>query len=242
MPQFQQAVDEYLKPLPPARREEVEKCQRNHGLTAIGPWLLYTTWLFLALSADWVVSPTNYWAVACALGYSACELAIFALTTPQAYNAMLGTWTKLLPKRVSPAADPVPLRATVSSKMGKRLKRRWTAKYKKLREQNKNKTKAQIITLDMYLEERAAIMNNLVFLVGDRRGQAAAVDQQPQQPDEDRAIPLCYVSTVDDFGNTQIEEVMKTPAELARERSRPRGPAILDPGIVVVLLTSVEDL
>ncbi|WKY13065.1 hypothetical protein Q1695_004126 [Nippostrongylus brasiliensis] len=280
MPQFQQAVDEYLKPLPPARREEVEKCQRNHGLTAIGPWLLYTTWLFLALSADWVVSPTNYWAVACALGYSACELAIFALTTPQVYNAMLGTWTKLLPKRVSPAADPVPLRATVSSKMGKRLKRRWTAKYKKLREQNKNKTKAQIITmvfrkrvrhdlyharneacrrrirrlfdewwaetytadrkpdavlklktrLDMYLEERAAIMNNLVFLVGDRRGQAAAVDQQPQQPDEDCAIPLCYVSTVDDFGNTQIEEVTKTPAELADlpSTSRPQEEAADD--------------
>ncbi|VDL65691.1 unnamed protein product [Nippostrongylus brasiliensis] len=59
MPQFQQVVDEYLKPLPPSRREEVEKCQRNYGLTAIGPWLLYTTWLFLALSADWVVSPTN---------------------------------------------------------------------------------------------------------------------------------------------------------------------------------------
>ncbi|WKY13072.1 hypothetical protein Q1695_004130 [Nippostrongylus brasiliensis] len=276
MPQFQQAVDEYLKPLPPARREEVEKCQRNHGLTAIGPWLLYTTWLFLALSADWVVSPTNYWAVACALGYSACELAIFALTTPQVYSAMLRTWTKLLTKRVSPEADPVPHRATISSKMGKRLKRRWTAKYKKLREENKNKTKAQIVTMvfrkrvrhdlyhakneacrrkirrlfdewwtetytadrhpdpvlklktrvDMYLEERAAIMDNLVFLKGDRRGQAAG-DQQPQQPEEDRAIPLCYVSTVDDYGNTQIEEVMKTPAELADlpSTSRPREEA-----------------
>ncbi|WKY13069.1 hypothetical protein Q1695_004128 [Nippostrongylus brasiliensis] len=264
MPQFQQAVDEYLKPLPPARREEVEKCQRNHGLTAIGPWLLYTTWLFLALSADWVVSPTNYWAVACALGYSACELAIFALTTPQVYNAMPGTWTKLLTKRPSPDADPAPLRATISSKMGKRLKRRWTTKYKKLREENKNKTKAQIVTMvfrkrvrhdlyhakneacrkrirrlfdewwtetytadrqadpvlklktrvDMYLEERAAIMDNLVFLRGDRRDQAAG-DQKPKEPQEDRAIPLCYVSTVDDYGNTQIEEVMKTPAELA---------------------------
>ncbi|WKY13075.1 hypothetical protein Q1695_004131 [Nippostrongylus brasiliensis] len=264
MPQFQQAVDDYLKPLPPARREEVEKCQRNHGLTAIGPWLLYTTWLFLALSADWVVSPTNYWAVACALGYSACELAIFALTTPQVYSAMLVTWTTLLTKRPSPEADPVPLRATISSKMGKRLKRRWTAKYKKLREENNSKTKAQIVTMvfrkrvrhdlyhakneacrrkirqlfdewwtetytadrqpdpvlklktrvDMYLEERAAIMDNLVFLRGDRRGQVAG-DQQPKQPEEDRAIPLCYVSTVDDYGNTQIEEVMKTPAELA---------------------------
>ncbi|WKY13067.1 hypothetical protein Q1695_004127 [Nippostrongylus brasiliensis] len=261
MPQFQQAVDEHLKPLPPARREEVEKCQRNHGLTAIGPWLLYTTWLFLALSADWVVSPTNFWAVTCALGYSACELAIFALTTPQVYSAMLGTWTKLLPKRISPEADPVPLRATISSKMGKRLKRRWTAKYKKLREENKNKTKAQIVTkpsnsdiahklcipgghsyfrrlfdewwtetytadrqpdpvlrlksrVDMYLEERAAIMDNLMFLRGDRRGQAAG-DQPPQEPEEHHAIPLCYVSTVDEYGNTQIEEVMKTPAELA---------------------------
>ncbi|WKY13041.1 hypothetical protein Q1695_004114 [Nippostrongylus brasiliensis] len=264
MPQFQQAVDDYLKPLPPARREEVEKCQRNHGLTAIGPWLLYTTWLFLALSADWVVSPTNYWAVACALGYSACELAIFALTTPQVYSAMLGTWTKLRTKRPSPEADPVPIRATISSKMGRRLKRRWTAKYKKLREENNNKTKAQIVTMvfrkrvrhdlyhakneacrrkirrlfdewwtetytvdrqpdpvlklktrvDMYLEERAAIMDNLVFLRGDRRGQAAG-EQQPQQPEEDRAIQLCYASIVDDYGNTQIEEVMKTPAELA---------------------------
>ncbi|WKY13056.1 hypothetical protein Q1695_004121 [Nippostrongylus brasiliensis] len=214
MPQFQQAVDEYLKPLPPARREEVEKCQRNHGLTAIGPWLLYTTWLFLALSADWVVSPTNYWAVACALGYSACELAIFALTTPQVYCAVLSTWAKLLTKRISPEAEPVPLRATISSKMGRRLKRRWTTKYKKLREQNKNKTKAQIVTVDMYLEERAALMNSLVFLGGDGRGQAAG-DQQPKEPEEDRAIPLCYVSTVDDYGNTQIEEVMKTPAELA---------------------------
>ncbi|WKY13055.1 hypothetical protein Q1695_004121 [Nippostrongylus brasiliensis] len=294
MPQFQQAVDEYLKPLPPARREEVEKCQRNHGLTAIGPWLLYTTWLFLALSADWVVSPTNYWAVACALGYSACELAIFALTTPQVYCAVLSTWAKLLTKRISPEAEPVPLRvrrrrqrrqrrqrrrggrrprvnrrrpkrkATISSKMGRRLKRRWTTKYKKLREQNKNKTKAQIVTMvfrkrvrhdlyhakneacrkrirrlfdewwtetytadrqpdpvlklktrvDMYLEERAALMNSLVFLGGDGRGQAAG-DQQPKEPEEDRAIPLCYVSTVDDYGNTQIEEVMKTPAELA---------------------------
>ncbi|WKY13064.1 hypothetical protein Q1695_004125 [Nippostrongylus brasiliensis] len=253
MPQFQQAVDEYLKPLPPARREEVEKCQRNHGLTAIGPWLLYTTWLFLALSADWVVSPTNYWAIACALGYSACEMAIFATTTPQVYNAMLGTWTTLLTKRPSPQADPLPVRvirrrqrrqrrrggrrprankrrpkrkATISSKMGRRLKRRWTAKYKKLREQNKNKTKAQIVTLDMYLEERAAIMDNLVFLRGDRRGQAAG-DQQPQQPEENRALPLCYVSTVDDYGNTQIEEVMKAPAELADlpSTSRPRDEA-----------------
>ncbi|WKY13039.1 hypothetical protein Q1695_004113 [Nippostrongylus brasiliensis] len=294
MPQFQQAVDEYLRPLPPSRKEEVEKCQRNHGLTAIGPWLLYTTWLFLALSADWVVSPTNYWAVACALGYSACELAIFALTTPQVYCAVLSTWTKLLTKRISPEAEPVPLRirrrrqrrqrrqrrrggrglhtnrrrpkrkATISSKMGRRLKRRWTAKYKKLREQNKNKTKAQIVTMvfrkrvrhdlyhakneacrkrirrlfdewwtetytadrkpdavlklktrvDMYLEERAALMNSLVFLGGDGRGQATG-DQQSQEPEEDRAIPLCYVSTVDDYGNTQIEEVMKTPAELA---------------------------
>ncbi|WKY11921.1 hypothetical protein Q1695_003472 [Nippostrongylus brasiliensis] len=270
MPQFQQVVDEYLKPLPPSRREEVEKCQRNYGLTAIGPWLLYTTWLFLALSADWVVSPTNYWAVACALGYAACELAIFTLTTPRVYSTLLCTWTKFLPKRASPEADPVPprqqedLRAPISSKMGKRLKRRWTAHYKKLRRKNQNKTKAQIVRVvyrkkvkhdlyqakskacrkrirqlfnewwtetytadkqpdavlklktrvDMYLEERAALISSLRFLRGDRRGQAAE-DQPPQEPADDKAIPLCYVSTVDEYGNTKIEEVMKTPAELA---------------------------
>ncbi|WKY11919.1 hypothetical protein Q1695_003472 [Nippostrongylus brasiliensis] len=297
MPQFQQVVDEYLKPLPPSRREEVEKCQRNYGLTAIGPWLLYTTWLFLALSADWVVSPTNYWAVACALGYAACELAIFTLTTPRVYSTLLCTWTKFLPKRASPEADPVPPRqqedlrvrhrpqrrlqrrrgrrprvnrrrpgrkAPISSKMGKRLKRRWTAHYKKLRRKNQNKTKAQIVRVvyrkkvkhdlyqakskacrkrirqlfnewwtetytadkqpdavlklktrvDMYLEERAALISSLRFLRGDRRGQAAE-DQPPQEPADDKAIPLCYVSTVDEYGNTKIEEVMKTPAELA---------------------------
>ncbi|VDL74490.1 unnamed protein product [Nippostrongylus brasiliensis] len=245
MPQFQQVVEQHLKPLPSTRGEEVEKCQRNHGLTAIGPWLLFTTWLFLALSADWIVTPVNYWAVACSLGYSACELAIFALTTPPVYNAVTGTLTKNPPGLGNPTRKELKTNhrqlrkpkhrgkgylaktGFLQVKLCNQLRRRWTAWYKMLREKNLKKTKAQIIFMiyhsklkqdlyfrkrkacrkrvrqlfgvwwkktyksdtqpdavlklktrvDMYLEERAALMENLAFL----GGQGIVRDQPPQR-------------------------------------------------------------
>ncbi|WKY13135.1 hypothetical protein Q1695_004168 [Nippostrongylus brasiliensis] len=302
MPQFQQVVEEHLKPLPPSRREEVEKCQRNHGLTAIAPWLLYTTWLFIAISADWVVTPVNSWAVACSLGYSACELAIFILTTPQVYSAVTRTRMRLLPQCLSPAVDPVSLwsreevgikhrllrrrrrnerrrrrfgrkcpasKAFVPLKYCKRLKKKWTALYRKLREKNEKKTKAQVIwkiyrmklqedlehvrtkscrkrikqlfcgwarktyredtqpdavlklktRVDMYLEERAALMEDIVFLgggEGDRGGlryEAQRRAEKEHYVPPEFCIPMCYASVVDSYGYTQLEEVMKTPAE-----------------------------
>ncbi|WKY13131.1 hypothetical protein Q1695_004166 [Nippostrongylus brasiliensis] len=308
MPQFQLVVEEHLKPLPPSRRDEVEKCQRNHGLTAIAPWLLYTTWLFIAISADWVVTPVNSWAVACSLGYSACELAIFILTTPQVYSAVTRTWMRLLPQCLSPAVDPVSLwsreevkhrlqrrrqrngrrrrrfgrkcpasKAFVPLKYCKRLKKKWTALYKKLREKNEKKTKAQVIwkiyrmklqedlehmrtkscrkrirqlfcgwarttyredtqpdpvlklktRVDMYLEERAVLMEDLVFLgggEGDRGGLRYEAEKRAEKehyvPPE-FCIPMCYASVVDSYGYTQLEEVMKTPADEALNLCQP---------------------
>ncbi|VDL80197.1 unnamed protein product [Nippostrongylus brasiliensis] len=124
-----------------------------------------------------------------------------------------------------------PTDATISSKMGRRLKRRWTTKYKKLREQNKNKTKAQIVTMvfrkrvrhDLYHAKNEACRKRIRRLFDEWWTETYTADRKPdavlklktREPEEDRAIPLCYVSTVDDYGNTQIEEVMKTPAELA---------------------------
>ncbi|VDL74230.1 unnamed protein product [Nippostrongylus brasiliensis] len=170
-------------------------------------------------------------------------IALFYQRQGNVYNAVLGTWTKLLSKRISPEAEPVPLRATISSKMGRRLKRRWTAKYKKLREENNNKTKAQIVTMvfrkrvrhDLYHAKNEACRRKIRRLFDEWWTETYTADRQPdpvlklktREPEEDRAIPLCYVSTVDDYGNTQIEEVMKTPAELADlpSTSRPQEEA-----------------
>ncbi|VDL74229.1 unnamed protein product [Nippostrongylus brasiliensis] len=136
-----------------------------------------------------------------------------------------------------------PADATISSKMGRRLKRRWTAKYKKLREENNNKTKAQIVTMvfrkrvrhDLYHAKNEACRRKIRRLFDEWWRETYTVDRQPdpvlklktRQPEEDRAIQLCYVSIVDDYGNTQIEEVMKTPTELADlpSTSRPRDEA-----------------
>ncbi|VDL74487.1 unnamed protein product, partial [Nippostrongylus brasiliensis] len=277
MPQFQLVVEEHLKPLPPSRRDEVEKCQRNHGLTAIAPWLLYTTWLFIAISADWVVTPVNSWAVACSLGYSACELAIFILTTPQVYSAVTRTRMRLLPQCLSPAVDPVSLwsreevgvkhrllrrrrrnerrrrrfgrkcpasKAFVPLKYCKRLKKKWTALYKKLREKNTKKTKAQVIwkIYRMKLQEDLEHMRTKSCRKRIRQlfcGWARTTYREDTQPDPvlklktrrraekehyvppEFCIPMCYASVVDSYGYTQLEEVMKTPADEALNLCQP---------------------
>ncbi|VDL78091.1 unnamed protein product [Nippostrongylus brasiliensis] len=292
MPQFQLVLEEHLRTLPPCRREEVEKCQRNHGLTAIAPWLLYTTWLFIAISADWVVTPVNSWAIACSLGYGACELAIFILTTPQRSIPFPCGHGKKSVSSTDCSGDVEETgggddasaenaqqarSAFVPLKYCKRLKKKWTALYRKLREKNEKKTKAQVIwkiyrmklqedlehvrtkscrkrikqlfcgwarktyredpqpdavlklktRVDMYLEEREALMEDLVFLgggEGDRGGMRYEAEKRAEKehyvPPE-FCIPMCYASVVDSYGYTQLEKVMKTPAEEALNLCQP---------------------
>ncbi|KAL6739833.1 hypothetical protein Aduo_013241 [Ancylostoma duodenale] len=54
VPQYRQKMSIYLAERVLSEKCCIDKCYRNVPLTAFGPWLLYGTWLTLAVSSDWV--------------------------------------------------------------------------------------------------------------------------------------------------------------------------------------------
>lgn len=108
VPQYQQELKEHLKDEPPHRKDEIEKCHRNLGFTAILPWALFGTWLFLAMSSDTVADPgLNFLAVASALVYCCLDVGQFVVTTPTLYSNLMWLEMRFLPAWLAPTMDPV---------------------------------------------------------------------------------------------------------------------------------------
>ncbi|EYC05921.1 hypothetical protein Y032_0079g1258 [Ancylostoma ceylanicum] len=54
VPQYRQKMNIYLAGRTLYEKCCIDKCYRNVAFTAFGPWLLFATWLTLAMSSDWV--------------------------------------------------------------------------------------------------------------------------------------------------------------------------------------------
>ncbi|EYB84460.1 hypothetical protein Y032_0316g2297 [Ancylostoma ceylanicum] len=54
VPQYRQKMSMYLAGRTLSEKCCIDKCYRNVVFTAFGPWLLFATWLTLAMSSDWV--------------------------------------------------------------------------------------------------------------------------------------------------------------------------------------------
>ncbi|RCN53344.1 hypothetical protein ANCCAN_00407 [Ancylostoma caninum] len=54
VPQYRQKMSIYLAERVLSEKCCIDKCYRNVAFTAFGPWLLFGTWLTLAVSSDWV--------------------------------------------------------------------------------------------------------------------------------------------------------------------------------------------